>query len=129
MTVHAGTDGSVTIDGSAIGHLREWELDQQGNTSDTTTMGDVAETHVPTTYNWSGTATSYMDEVDAGQNAITVLAQIALVMQPEGSASGDTIFSGNATVTGITRSAAFDGIVEVEFSFQGNGVLAEGNIA
>ena len=36
----------------------------------------------------------------------------------------DEYFTGTATVTGVTRNAAFDGMVEVEFDALGNGVLA-----
>ena len=44
-------------------------------------------------------------------------------------ATGDIYYAGTALITGITRRAAINGMVEVEFSFQGTGVLTTSTAA
>ena len=50
---------------------------------------------------------------------------ITLEVYPEGADSGDTYYSGSAIVTGRTINSSFDGMVEMELSFQGSGGLTE----
>ena len=47
----------------------------------------------------------------------------------EGSASGDSFYSGTCLVESIDRSAAMDDIVGVSFSFRGTGALALGTVS
>jgi predicted secreted protein len=51
-----------------------------------------------------------------------------LNVYPEGASSGDTYYTGSAIVTGRTINSSFDGMVEMELSFQGNGALTESTI-
>ena len=40
-----------------------------------------------------------------------------------GDTTGDTYYSGTALVTGFTRTASFDGMVEASITVQGSGAL------
>ena len=92
-------------------------------------MGDDARTHKPTVSSWESSINSWWDETDAtGQGALTINTSVTLNLYPEGSTNGDTFYFGTATVTGISRSAALDGMVEVSFTAQGNGVLTESTV-
>jgi len=66
----------------------------------------------------------YWDETDTtGQGALSIGSEIVLNFYLEGSTSGDTYYTGSAIVTGVTRSASFDGMVEASVSVQGTGAL------
>ena len=58
-----------------------------------------------------------------GQGALTVGASVTLALYPEGEAVGATFYSGTALVTGVSRTASFDGMVEASISVQGTGAL------
>jgi hypothetical protein len=49
---------------------------------------------------------------------------VVLKLCPEGYASADTYYSGNALVTEITRTVARGAVTEISFSFVGNGALS-----
>ena len=100
-----------------------------GEPVDDTSMGDGARTHKATVSSWEASINCWWDETDAtGQGALTINASVVLNLYPEGSAGGSTFYSGTATVTGISRNAALDGMVEVSFTAQGNGVLTESTV-
>ncbi len=68
----------------------------------------------------------YWDETDtSGQGALSIGAEVTLNFYPEGDTSGDTYYTGTAIVTGITRSASFDGNIDASISVQGDGALSE----
>ena len=65
----------------------------------------------------------FFDETDTAQTALSVGSTVTLEVYPEGASTGDTFYSGSAIVTGFTRSASFDGLVEASVSLQGSGGL------
>jgi predicted secreted protein len=71
----------------------------------------------------SGSIDVYWDETDTAQIALTVGSTVTLKVYPEGTASASKYYSGEAIVTGVSRSASFDGLVEASISVQGTGVL------
>ena len=52
-----------------------------------------------------------------------------VVKRNQDDVNGDVYYTGTATVTGITRQASIDGIVEASFSFQGSGALTESTVS
>jgi predicted secreted protein len=66
----------------------------------------------------------YWDETDAGQLLITIGSSVTLNLYPEGSTTGDVYYSGAAIVTQFNVSASFDGIIEGQIQFEGNGSLS-----
>ena len=87
-------------------------------------MTDTARTHAITLTSFSGSLDCFWDETDTtGQGALTVGASVTLALYPEGEAVGATFYSGTALVTGVSRTASFDGMVEASISVQGTGAL------
>jgi len=130
MANHKGSEGNVKVGSDAIAELKSWSLEETGDTIEDSTMGDTARTFQSGLTSWSGSCEAFWDETDtSGQGALTNGAEVTLNMYPEGSTSGDTYYTGSAIVTGITRQAALDGMVEVSFTFQGNGALTETTVA
>ncbi len=124
MANHAGKEGTVKVGANAIAEIRDWSISETAETTDNTAMGDSDRTHIFTVGSWEASVSSWWDETDSnGQGALTRGASVSLNLYPEG-ASG-TYYSGTATVTGINRNAALDGMVEVAFTCLGNGSLTE----
>ena len=67
----------------------------------------------------------FFDETDTAQPSLVAGAEITLNVYPEGASSGDTYYTGSAIVTGRTINSSFDGMVEMEISYQGTGALTE----
>jgi hypothetical protein len=102
-----------------------WTLTQSSSTIEDTTLTDTTRSYLSGLSEYSGTVDCHWDETDTnGQVACTIGASVALYFYPEGATSGDTYFSGTALVTGITRNAAIDGLVESSLTFQGTGALS-----
>lgn len=130
MANHKGSEGLVKIGANTVAEVRSWSLDESAATIPDSTMGDAAETHQLGLTSWSGQMTCYWDETDTtGQEAMTSGASVSVDLYPEGDSSGDTHYSGTATITQIGRSASHDGMVEATYSFTGNGVLTSAAVA
>lgn len=124
MAVHKGSEGTVKVGSNAIAEIRSYSIEETGDTIETSTMGDTARTYVPSLTSWSGSVDVYWDETDTtGQGALTTGAEVTLNVYPEGDTTGDTYYSGSAIVTGVSRTASFDGLVEASISLQGTGAL------
>ncbi len=129
MGTHAGKEGTVKVGANAIAEIRDWSISETAETTDDTSMGDSDRTHIFTVGSWEASISSWWDETDTnGQGALTRGASITLNLYPEGAVSNDTYYTGTATVTGITRNAALDGMVEVAFTCLGNGALTESTV-
>ena len=124
MAVHKGSEGTVKVGSNAIAEIRSYSIEETGDTLETSTMGVTARTYVPSLTSWSGSVDVYWDETDStGQGALTVGAQVTLNVYPEGADSTDTYYTGTAIVTGVSKNASFDGLVEASISLQGTGAL------
>ena len=125
MATHKGSEGTVKIGSNAIAEIRTWSINQTADTIEDTTMGDSARTYQSSLNTWDGSVDVFWDETDTtGQGACTIGTSITLNVYPEGATSGDTYFSGTAIVTGITRTASFDGMIESSLTFKGTGALS-----
>jgi predicted secreted protein len=121
--VHTGSEGTIKVGTDTVGELRSYSLETTGATIETSNMGTTARTYKAGLTAWSGTASLFWDELDAGQIALVVGSEITIKVYPEGATAGDKYFSGSAIVTAKSVSASFDGLVESSISFTGNGVL------
>jgi hypothetical protein len=124
---HKGSEGVVHVGTSAIAELRGWNLDETAEVIEDTILSDSARTYKPGNTGWTGGATCWWDETDtSGQKALTIGAEVSLTFYGEGSGTGKERFSGSGIVTGVSNAAAINGIVEQNFTFQGNGALTRG---
>jgi hypothetical protein len=124
MAVHKGSEGLVKIGANTVAEVKSYSIEESGDTVETTSLGDTARTYLPSLTTFSGTIECHWDETDStGQGALTIGAQVTLNLYPEGDDSGDSYYSGDVIVTGVSRSAAMDDIVAATYSFQGNGAL------
>ena len=130
MATHKGSEGTVKIGANAIAEIRTWTINESADTVEDTTMGDSARTYKPSLTSWDGSMDVYWDETDTnGQGAATIGSEITLNVYPEGATSGDSYYTGTAIVTGVSRTASFDGMVEASLTFQGTGALSASTVA
>ena len=124
MATHTGSEGVIKISSTVIGELRSYTLENTSDTIEDTSMGDASRTYKVGLKGFSGSASLFFDEADAGQLLIVVGTQIAIKVFPEGASSGDKFYEGDAVVTAYNISASFDGLVEAEMTFTGTGTLS-----
>lgn len=125
MATHHGNEGKVYLGANQVAEIDGWELSQSIETADDTAMGDTARTHLTGKYSWQGSITCLWDETDTnGQVAMTVGASVTLNLYPEGNDSGDTYYTGTATITSRSHPVAQDDVQRVTFEFLGNGALS-----
>jgi hypothetical protein len=126
MAIHKGSEGTVKVGSNAIANIRSYSIEESADTLEQTIMGATSRAYVASLSTFSGSVDVYWDETDtSGQGALTIGAEVTLNFYPEGDTSGDTYYTGTAIVTGITRSASFDGNIEASISVQGDGALTE----
>ena len=123
MSIHKGSEGTVHVGTDAVAEIRSYSIEESADTLETTSMGDSARTHLASLTSFSGSIDVYWDEADTAQTALTVGTSVTIKFYPEGTASSAKYYSGEAIVTGVSRSASFDGLVEASISVQGSGVL------
>jgi predicted secreted protein len=126
MATFKGNDGIVKLGTSGgtniVGEVRSYSLEHTSDTVEDTAMGDASRTHVATLKSFSGSLDVFWDDSDTnGQGAFVVGNTVEINLYPAG--ASDTYYSGSAIVTGVSRSASFDGMVEASLSVQGTGDL------
>lgn len=124
MATHTGSEGLVKVGNNTVAEVRSYSIEETADTIEETTMGQSARLYRSSLTSWSGSLDIYWDETDTtGQGALAVGSEVTLNVYPEGDSAGDTYYTGTAIVTGVTKSAAFDGMVEGSISVQGDGAL------
>ena len=124
MATHKGSEGTVKVGSNAVAEIKSYSIEESSDILEDTTMGDSARTYKPSLTSFSGSLDVFWDETDTnGQGALSIGSEVTLNVYPEGDASGDTYYTGTAIVTGVSRSASFDGLVEASVSVQGTGAL------
>lgn len=129
MANHKGSEGAVYVGANAVAEIRSWSIQESANIIDDTEIGDAWKTKKFGTKEWNASIDVYWDETDTnGQGALAITDEVTLNLYPEGNASTDTYYTGSAIVTGITRNAAVDGMVEASITLEGNGALTESTV-
>jgi len=126
MSTHTGSEGVIKIGSTVLGELRSYTLEQTSDTIEDTSLGDSSRSYKTGLKGFSGSASLFFDEADAGQLLVTAGSAITINLSPEGTSAGDKFFSGDAIVTAYNVSASFDGMVEAEMTFTGTGAVTVG---
>lgn len=129
MATYTGKDGVMEVGGTVVGEMRSFSIDAQADTLDDTVMGDDWKTHKAMHKSWSGEAMVLHDPADAGQVACAIGDSIAGEWFPSGEDAGATALSGTATITGRRVNTSYDGLEELNITFEGNGALTETTVS
>ena len=129
MATHKGSEGTVKVGTNAVAEIKSYSIEESADTLEDTSMGDSARTYKSSLTSFSGSLDVFWDETDtSGQGALSIGSEVTLNVYPEGDTAGDTYYSGSAIVTGVTRNASFDGLIEASISVQGNGALTTSTV-
>lgn len=123
MAIQKGNAGIIKIGSNAFGEMRSYSIEHNSDTIESSKMGSTFKTYETGLTDFTASIEGYWDEDDTVQSAMTAGALVTLIFFPEGDASGTTRYTGSAIVTGISRSASHDGLVECSFSVQGTSAL------
>lgn len=123
MATFHGKEGTVEFDSKVVGEVRSFSVEQTASTADDTVMGDDWETHLITRKAWSGSVECYLDSTATTGNANVVTVGSSAVLELFTQGSGSYNLSGTATVTSVSISESHDAVIEISFSFTGNGAL------
>jgi predicted secreted protein len=136
-TPAAAGDSLATVYATTAANLyaiRSWTIDSTSDTLDTTSMTDASTLYrsfVPAFKSWTASVDILYDitQTDPGNDPTKFLraGEYAVInIFPEGNVgSTDARFGGNCLVTGFSRKATYDGLVEMTVSFQGIGSLSQ----
>ena len=123
MANHKGSEGTVHVGTDAISEIKSYNINETMNVIEDTNIGDSAKTFQVGSTEWDGSVDCYFDELDTAQIALTSGASVTIKFYPEGTTTGDKYYTGTALVTGISRSASVDGMVDASYSLKGTGAL------
>lgn len=125
MANHTGNDGTVKVSTNTVAEVRSFELSISNDTAEDTVMGDTWKTFIAMQAEWDASLEVFWDETDTAQTALIQGATVALSLGFEGHTTGDTIYTGNAIVTGLTIKGTHNGVVEASIKAKGNGTLTK----
>ena len=89
MATHTGSEGLIKVSSTTVGELRSYTLEQTSDTIEDSSMGDASRTYKTGLKGFSGSASLFFDEADAGQLLLVVGGEIAIKVFPEGETTGD----------------------------------------
>lgn len=122
MANYDGNDGKVKIGSNVVAEVQSFSLNESVNMRDTASLGSDWDTQKPGSKTGSGTVTCWYDDTDTdGQQALTVGAEVTLVLLPLGDASGRPEISATAVITEVGREVTGrNQTVQRTFSFHAN---------
>ena len=123
MAVQKGSEGLIKVGSATVAEVRSYSLEESADVVEKTAMGDSSRSYLSTLTQFTASVDVFFDETDTAQTALSVGSTVTLEVYPEGDSTGDTYYNGSAIVTGFTKSASFDGLVEASVSLQGSGGL------
>lgn len=123
MAVLKGNAASLKLSTNTVAEMQNWELEVSQEFQDTTSFLDTMREQTSTFATWSATAAGKVDTTDTtGQVALQTAWLAGSTVTPRFYIDNTHFYSGLAYVS-ASVGAAVDGIVEVNYSFQGAGAL------
>ena len=118
----AGLKGMVEVpDNTEIAGIKSWTLDITADTVETTTFDDVGvRAYMGTVTGWSGSFEGYKTGVCLVPGSTATTIQLS-----ETTPVDEVFWHGAIFVTGLSVGLAHDGLVTVNYTFQGTGELTE----
>lgn len=128
MQVFSGNEGVVSVAGNAVSRVTDFSITETATTYRTDGMGDQYQSEEANKLSWSGSVNARLVNGDAGQDGFVVGAKVAMILYPDGNATGRLQLSGEATITERTTTANQDDANSVSFSFINAGALTRDNV-
>jgi hypothetical protein len=128
MANHMGREGFVRVGTNLIAEVRSYEYSHTNEPIEDSELSDANRTYKAGLNSWNGQLSCFWDETDTnGQEAMVAGGTATISFYPEGTttATNDVYHQGVAIIEEVTRRAAIQGIVEVDFRFRGTGALTQ----
>lgn len=120
----SGKDGKVAIGANTVVDIGEWSLDLDSDLQETTAFGDQWKRRVAGVKDATGSFSgrwnvAAANQQEALQNAFLNSTTVALRLYVD----AVKYYSCTAFIKGMSPSAAVDGVVEQEFTFEADGAV------
>jgi predicted secreted protein len=136
--IEVSDDGGTTY--LVVASLQDWTIDRSNNNVDTTVLGAQRfQSSLTTFLNWSISCNGFYDPDDRdaakGQGIISAAATsgdyIDIRLTPSAptgvpETTGDEYVIGQVSVSSVNESGAYDGAIQVSYTFEGNGAYTSG---
>jgi len=130
MAVHHGKNGKVKLTTNVVAEVTKFSVNETVGDSDTTSMGDTAQTHLTGIPGWTAKVEGNYDPADTnGQVALTIGASVTVGLYTDGDATGKKYLTGTASVVAINREATYTERVTFSVDLKGNGALTSSTVA
>lgn len=125
-----GEDGDVTVGGTAVAQIESFTYQEEGAKVPTPYMGATAIVELAGKPRVSGRIRCWYDpDGDAGQGALDQGATVALVLYPEGNASGKPRFTiASADIDTRNLEVPVEGGVSIEFGYSATAKATEDTV-
>ena len=129
--VNLGKNGKVVIDTHTIARVSDWTLDREVENIEITAMGSTSREYCQKFQNWNASFSTSLVTTDPGQEALWAATDtaVAIKVYPNGEATGEYVYEGNAIVESISKSGSNDGVVTMSVSLRGTGDLVQNVVA
>jgi len=128
MAIVHGKEGVIKAGGSVISDVTGFGLETSGDVVETTALGESVKSFTAGTTAFSGNIDVNFNRGDSVQNTLLAGSQIAFILYPEGTTSGDRTYTGSGIVTGMSVNNSLDSMVTKSITFQGTGALTIGTV-
>lgn len=130
MAVHHGKNGKVKLATNAVAEVTKFSISESVSDSDTTSMGDTAQTHLVGIPGWTAKVEGNYDPADTtGQVALTIGASVTLGLYTDGDAATKKYLTGTASIVAVNTEASFSERVTFSVDVKGNGALTKATVA
>lgn len=125
MANFKGKDGTVRAGGQVVGEVKSWDITETANEVDASKMGSDWTSVQSTQLSWAGSLSLFWDPADTGQLQMGIGTLVTLDLYPRGNTATLQRYTGQALITSVGRPQAFNGLVELNVEFTGNGTLTK----
>lgn len=124
MAKAKGSSGVVVVGAATVAGVRRFTLDSSMEPINDSDLGTTDLTFVAGDIQHTATVECFWDKADAGQNALTIGAQVTLVLKPDDGEEGVALTQTmTALVTGIGQANEKQNMVTKNVTFQISGEI------
>ena len=123
-----GKLGKITIGTDGLLTARSWTIETTAEPIEDSVIGTEWRSYNAGLNGYTFSIEGYYNVEDAGQLNLNIGTQVDFDLWPAGEITGEKHYSGTASVTAYSETAAFDGMVEFTTTLQGTNVLAEDTV-
>lgn len=127
MTRYIGNEGQVSLGGSIVASIVDFNINEAASDVDTTACGDPAMTHAMDIPSWDGTI-KMNHEHDGQAHELRAGASLAFIGYTQGNQSGRIMLSGTVSITAVGMQVTRGSVVTQEYTIKGNGALTKATV-